>query len=48
MKDQQQSIVICSIETGKSKLEVILKDETIWLIQKRIAGLYNKSKSAIE
>ncbi len=41
------NIVIYSAENGKSKLEVLLVNETIWLNQKQIAELYNKSKSTI-
>lgn len=41
------NIVIYSTENGKSKLEVLLENETIWLNQKQIAELYNKSKSTI-
>ena len=41
------NIVIYSTKEGKSKLEVLLEDETIWLSQKQIAELYNKSKSTI-
>ena len=40
-------IIIYSTKDGKSKLEVVLEDETIWLNQKQIAELYNKSKSTI-
>ena len=40
-------IIIYNTNNGKTKLEVTLEDETIWLSQKQIAELYNKSKSTI-
>ncbi len=41
------NIAIYAIQEGKSKLEVLLEEETIWLSQKQIAELYGKSKSTI-
>ncbi len=40
-------IVIYATKEGRSKLEVVLEDETIWLNQKQIAELYGKSKKTI-
>ena len=40
-------IIIYNTNNGKTKLEVTLEDETIWLSQKQIAELYQKSKSTI-
>ena len=40
-------IAIYATQEGKSKLEVVLEDETIWLNQKQIAELYGKSKKTI-
>jgi len=41
------NIAIYATREGKSKLEVVLEDETIWLNQKQIAELYGKSKKTI-
>ncbi|WP_457608054.1 RhuM family protein, partial [Nitratifractor sp.] len=41
------NIAIYATQEGKSKLEVLLEEETIWLNQKQIAELYGKSKSTI-
>ncbi len=35
-------IIIYNTNNGKTKLEVTLEDETIWLSQKQIAELYQK------
>jgi hypothetical protein len=40
-------ILIYQSNDGKTKLEVTLEDETIWLSQKQICELYGKSKSTI-
>ncbi|WP_294886105.1 MULTISPECIES: virulence RhuM family protein [unclassified Sulfurimonas] len=40
-------IIIYSTNDGKTKLEVTLENETIWLNQKQISELYQKSKSTI-
>lgn len=40
-------MIIYSTKDGKTKLEVTLENETIWLSQKQISELYNKSKSTI-
>lgn len=40
-------VIIYSTKDGKTKLEVTLENETIWLSQKQIAELYSKSKSTI-
>ena len=36
-------IIIYSSANGKTKLEVTLENETIWLSQKQITELYQKS-----
>ncbi len=41
------NIIIYNTNNGKTKLEVTLEDETLWLNQKQIAELYQKSKSTI-
>lgn len=40
-------ILIYQSSDGKTKLDVTLEDETIWLSQKQICELYGKSKSTI-
>ncbi|MDD2450591.1 MAG: virulence RhuM family protein [Sulfurovum sp.] len=40
-------ILIYQSSDGKTKLEVTLEDETIWLSQKQLCELYGKSKSTI-
>ncbi len=40
-------ILIYQSTDGKTKLDVTLEDETIWLSQKQLCDLYNKSKSTI-
>jgi len=40
-------IIIYTTQNGQTKLEVTLENETIWLNQKQIAQLYQKSKSTI-
>ena len=40
-------ILIYQSSDGKTKLDVILEDETIWLSQKQLCDLYGKSKSTI-
>jgi len=44
MKDQ---IIIYKSENGKTKLQVNLKDETVWLTQEQMAILFGKAKSTI-
>lgn len=40
-------ILIYQTEDGKTKVEVIFDDETVWLTQEQIAELFQKSKSTI-
>ena len=40
-------ILIYQSSDGKTKLDVTLEDETIWLSQKQLCDLYGKSKSTI-
>jgi len=40
-------IVIYEAEDGKTKLQVNLKDETVWLTQEQMAILFGKAKSTI-
>ena len=40
-------MIIYNTKDGKTKLEVTLENETIWLNQKQIVELYQKSKSTV-
>lgn len=40
-------IIIYSRKDGKTKLDVTLENENLWLNQKQICELYQKSKSTI-
>ncbi len=40
-------IVIYKANDGKTKLQVNLEDETVWLSQDQMAVLFNKAKSTI-
>jgi hypothetical protein len=44
---QNSEIVIYTALDGTTKLQVQLKDETVWLTQEQIAALYGKSRSTI-
>ena len=46
-KIQMSAISIYNTNSGETKLEITLADETIWLSQKQIAEFYQKSKSNI-
>jgi hypothetical protein len=37
---QESEFLLCESEDGKINLDVILKDETIWLTQKSMAELF--------
>lgn len=41
------SIILYRSEDGKTKLDVKLEDETLWLSQKQLCELFGKSKSTI-
>lgn len=41
------NILIYQTPNGKTKLEVTLEDETLWLNQKQLCELFDKSKSTI-
>ena len=40
-------IIIYQNQDGKTKLDVTLEDETLWLNQKQLCELFGKSKSTI-
>ncbi len=46
MKNNYQ-IILYQTEDGKTKIEVKLKDETVWLTQAQIIELFQKVKSTI-
>jgi len=46
-QEQSSQIVIYTTPDGVTKLQVNLKDETVWLTQKQIATLFNKGRSTI-
>ena len=45
MEEKNNEIIL--FENQDVKLEVSLKDETVWLTQKQMAELFKKSKSTI-
>lgn len=45
--EENSNIIIYSSEDGKTKLEVKLENETLWLSQKQLCELFGKSKSTI-
>jgi hypothetical protein len=44
---ENQNFLIYTNSDGKTKLQVNIEDETIWLNQEQIASLYGKAKSTI-
>ena len=44
---QESNIILYETEDGKINIDVILKDETIWVTQKSIAELFDCSKNNI-
>ena len=47
MKDISSKFILYTSNTGDIKLNVFLENETIWLSQKSIGELFDKSKSTI-
>lgn len=45
--EQQNNIVIYQTENGKTKLDVHLQEQTIWLSLDKISSLFQKNKSTI-
>ena len=41
------NILIYQSEDGKTKIETRLENETVWLIQAQLCGLFQKSKATI-
>lgn len=44
---QESNIILYETEDGKINIDVILRDETIWLTQKSMAELFDCSKDNI-
>ncbi len=40
-------ILFCTAEDGRTKIQVRLEDETVWLTQKQMAGLLDKSRVTV-
>ena len=45
--NQETHVVIYKAKDGQTKLDVQLKDETVWLTQKQMTELFDKDVSAI-
>ena len=42
--EEKNNIVIYQLEDGKTKIDVKLEDETVWLSQQQMAYLYDTTK----
>ncbi len=47
LPDNQSNFLLYTGNDGEIKIDVFLKDETIWLTQKAIGKLFKKSKATI-
>jgi hypothetical protein len=47
MKEENNKIIIYNTDDGNIKIEVKLKDETVWLSQKQMAELFDKDRKTI-
>ena len=45
--EEKNNIVIYQLENGKTKIDVKLEDETVWLSQQQMADLYDTTKQNI-
>jgi len=45
MKNNVPDLILCQTEDGKQRIEVHLQDETVWLSQKLMAGLFQTAHS---
>ncbi len=43
----KSEIILYTTEDGSTKLQVHLEEDTVWLSQKQIAELFNKSRVTI-
>jgi len=46
-QDKNNQIIIYNTEDGETKIEVKMKDETVWLSQKQMAELFDKDRKTI-
>ncbi len=46
-QDKNNQIIIYNTEDGETKIEVRMKDETVWLSQKQMAELFDKDRKTI-
>ena len=44
LMEEKNNIVIYQLEDGKTKIDVKLEDETVWLSQQQMADLYDTTK----
>ena len=44
---EENNIVIYQLEDGKTKIDVKLEDDTIWLSQQQMAELFSTSRTNI-
>ncbi|MBI5222163.1 MAG: virulence RhuM family protein [Candidatus Magasanikbacteria bacterium] len=47
MEDKNNQVIIYNTEDGQTKIEVKMKDETVWLSQKQMAELFDKDVRTI-
>lgn len=47
MEEKNNKIIIYNTEDGQTKIEVQIKEETVWLTQDQMAELFDKAKSTI-
>ena len=45
--EQKNNIIIYQLDDGKTKIDVKLEDETVWLSQQQMADLYDTTKQNI-
>jgi hypothetical protein len=45
--DQKSSIIIYKTDDGRTKIDVSIDEETVWLTQEQMAGLFEKGRSTI-
>lgn len=46
-QDKNNQIIIYNTKNGETKIEVQIKDETVWLSQKQMAELFDKDRKTI-
>ena len=45
--EEKNNIIIYQLDDGKTKIDVKLEDETVWLSQQQMADLYDTTKQNI-